>query len=481
MAYGSGTNTSVNTATNNNNIDGLLSTRRWASNTVTYSFTSNFFNDYEDESGYPNSATHGNSFETLNATQRAVAREVMQKMFGGVSGLNMVELTGGNDRNATIRIAESNDPRTAYAYYPGGSFAAGDVWFNRTSYNNPVIGNYAYHTFMHEFGHALGLKHGHELGGVRNVAMNSNRDSMEFSVMTYRSYINAPTDYYRNEAFGYAQSLMMYDIKAIQEMHGANYNYNSTNTFYHFSTTTGEMFVNGVGQGTPGANRIFRTVWDGNGNDSYYFGNYNTNLNIDLSPGGWSDLDVGGNFQRANLGDGNYARGHVFNALQHNNDSRSLIENAYGGTGDDRISGNNANNFLWGSSGDDTLVGGSGDDTLVGGAGADVLNDGVGDDVFKYYRVSESTPISRDTVNLSRGFDIIDLSAIDSNLNVAGNQAFDFIGARAFNGLGNGQVRYDAVNNIIQAEIQGDRNIIVDLEIKSSVSFTSLTASDFIL
>ena len=71
---------------------------------------------------------------------------------------------------------------------------------------------------------------------------------------------------------------MMFDIAAIQYMYGANYSHNSGNTTYTFSQTTGEMFVDGVGQGTPQGNRIFRTIWDGNGIDTYDLSNYTTNL-----------------------------------------------------------------------------------------------------------------------------------------------------------------------------------------------------------
>ncbi|NEN94901.1 MAG: protease [Moorea sp. SIO3I7] len=375
------------TATGNNNIDGLLSGVKWSSTSLSFSFP-NSINDYE--SNYPHRTYHGASFQTLNATQRAVAGAWIGPggEFYNVSLLNPSELTGANDRNATIRMAESNIPpelgsNTAWAYYPANTVQGGDIWFNPNDYNNPVIGNFAYHTFGHELGHALGLKHGHQIGGVSNVAMNSDRDSMEFSIMTYRSYVGHSADHYTNEEFGYAQSLMMYDIAAIQHMYGAWFGYNATNTTYKFSTTTGEMFVNGVGQGTPGANRIFRTIWDGNGIDTYDFSNYTTNLSIDLSPGGWSNLDTsGGHFQQAYLGNGHYARGHVFNALQYNGDSRSLIENAYGGSGNDRISGNSANNKLLGNSGNDTLYGYGGNDTLDGGTGNDTLDGGNGDDLL---------------------------------------------------------------------------------------------------
>ncbi len=384
------TSSTTVSATGNNNIDGLLSGMRWTSNSVSFSFTDSI-NDYE--SGYPNRADHAASFQTLNATQRAVARAWIGPggAYYNVSNLSPVELTGASDRDATIRMAMSNNPGTAYAYYPANTVQGGDAWFNRSSYNNPVIGNYAYYVFGHELGHALGLKHGHETGGVSNVAMNSDRDSMEFSIMTYRSYVGAPTDAVYNETWGYAQSLMMYDIAAIQHMYGAWFGYNSTNTTYTFSTTTGEMFVNGAGQGTPGANRIFRTIWDGNGIDTYDFSNYTTNLSIDLTPGGWSDLDVGGNFQRAYLGDGHYARAQVFNALQYNGDARSLIENANGGSGNDKIVGNSANNVLNGNGGNDTIYGGAGNDTVDGGNGDDLIYLGDGNDYLNVSSLGNDT------------------------------------------------------------------------------------------
>jgi serralysin len=219
------------------------------------------------------------------------------------------------------------------------------------------------------------------------VAMNSDRDSMEFSIMTYRSYVGhdlTALPYYTNETGGYAQSLMMYDIAAIQHMYGAWFGSNSSNTTYTFSTTTGEMFVKnvgdfGVGQGTPVSNRVFRTVWDGNGIDTYDFSNYTTNLSVDLTPGSWSDLDVGGNFQRSKLNDGyggitKYARGHLFNALQYKGDARSLIENANGGAGNDSMTGNGIANVLNGNGGNDTINGGSGQDYMNGGDGTDTVD-----------------------------------------------------------------------------------------------------------
>jgi serralysin len=388
-AFGTPTPATTVAATGNNNIDGLLSGVKWASNFVSYSFTDSI-NDYEV--GYQDRAAHGASFQTLNTNQRNVARAWIGTggAYYNISLLNPSESV--NDFDATIRMASSDVPGTAFAYYPNSSFVeGGDAWFNRVDYNNPILGTYAYHTFGHELGHALGLKHGQELGGPANVAMNADRDSMEFSIMTYRSYVGHDLNalpFYTNESGGYAQSLMMYDIAAIQHMYGAWFGSNSSNTDYTFSTTTGQMFINGVGQGTPFANRIFRTVWDGNGIDTYDFSNYTTNLSVDLTPGGWSDLSVGGTFQKAALNAGfggitQYARGHVFNALQSNGDARSLIENANGGSGNDILTGNQANNVLNGNAGNDTVDGGAGDDLINLGAGNDYVNSvSAGNDTF---------------------------------------------------------------------------------------------------
>ena len=49
----------------------------------------------------------------------------------------------------------------------------GTAWFNRTNFNSPVRGNYAWMGILHETGHALGLKHGHEFP----LAISADHDS----------------------------------------------------------------------------------------------------------------------------------------------------------------------------------------------------------------------------------------------------------------------------------------------------------------
>ena len=435
--FGTGEPTTTTPATGINNIDALLNGTQWQSPDITYSFTDNFTNDYESD--YLSYANHESSFEVLNNTQEDVA-DYWYSLYENISDLEMTELTGASDRDATMRFAESDDPNTAYAYYPNNFYGeGGDSWYNKTSYNNPEIGDYAFATFGHEIGHAFGLKHGHEAGGVSSTALDSDRDSTEFSIMTYRAYAGqdlVALPYYTHESGGFPQSPMMYDIAAIQQMYGADFDTNSGDTEYTFSTTTGEMSIDGVGQGSPKSNRVFRTVWDGNGVDTYDFSNYTTNLSVSLEPGGWSDLDVSGNSQRAKLNAGfsgitEYARGHVFNAVQHNGDARSLIENAIAGDGDDSISGNVANNLLEGANGadiiygrfgDDTLFGGNQNDTLVGSSGNDDLRGESDNDILRGLA-------DNDTLIGSDGND--SLFGGSSNDNLQGNSGADILRGEA--------------------------------------------------
>ena len=61
----------------------------------------------------------------------------------------------------------------------------------------------------------------------------------------------------------------------------------------------------------------------------------------------------------------------------------TVIENAIGGDGDDRILGNAADNILFGARGDDTLIGRAGNDRLDGGAGGDLLRGNDGADLLQ--------------------------------------------------------------------------------------------------
>jgi serralysin len=331
-------------------IDGVLGDYKWAVNSLSYSFPTNG-SFYGSSYGSGENITN---FGTFNTAQQTTTRAAL-KMFATVANLSFSEITETSLQHADLRLALSDKPRTAWAYCPTTSADGGDAWFNKSSgsYTSPLKGNYAYLTFMHEIGHALGLEHAHEA-----TIMPQDRDSIEYTVMSYRSQVGASTTSgYVNETWGYAQSLMMFDIAALQHMYGANYTTNSSNTVYSWSPATGEMFINNVSQGAPGGNKIMLTVWDGGGGDTYDFSDYSSDLKVDLRPGSWTTTATS-QLARLHWDGSKLADGNIANALLHKSDARALIENAVGGFGNDALMGNDTNNWLNGAAGNDRLTGG---------------------------------------------------------------------------------------------------------------------------
>jgi Ca2+-binding RTX toxin-like protein len=93
------------------------------------------------------------------------------------------------------------------------------------------------------------------------------------------------------------------------------------------------------------------------------------------------------------------------------------IENGVlNGSASVNLTGNALDNVLNGNAGDNILFGDDGADTLIGGSGADT---------FLFTSISDSLPGQMDSIqDFQSGVDTIDLSAIDANTNVDGDQAF---------------------------------------------------------
>ncbi len=356
------TGTTSTTATGNVYVDGIISGTQWATNSFTYSFpTSASF--YTGAFGLSyGSGEPLNGFQPFTAIQQAAVTSILG-MYSQVANLSFTEITETSTQSATLRYAELSLPSTAWTYYPSTSPEGGDAWFNSTThwYDNPVVGNYAWLTMIHETGHAMGLKHPQEAGTYG--AMPADHNSLEYTVMSYRSYVGASdTAGLTNGTWSFPTTLMMYDISALQSMYGANYSTNAGDTVYKWDPSTGQEFINGVAQAMPGGNKVFMTIWDGGGHDTYDFSNYTTGVTVNLAPGSWTTTSA---TQLANLGNGHTAIGNIANALEFQGNTASLIENAVGGTGNDTLIGNAANNTLTGGHGNDTLDGVSGTDTAV--------------------------------------------------------------------------------------------------------------------
>jgi serralysin len=384
------------TGTGHQGVDGLLSGFAWSDNDpVSFSFPDSA-SDYE---AFYGASEPARGFGQVGPAMRDAVRKILLGEAAGVTGgpgspgpgvlgfTNLALVEAAQDGWADLRIARSSAPSTAWAYYPNGR-EGGDVWFGaRYDFNNPLLGNYQFMVAVHELGHALGLKHPHEAwNGFQPMPLEW--DSLEFTVMSYRSRTGASVNTgYTNGAFDYPQGWMMLDIAALQAMYGADYTLRAGDTRYSWNPATGETFIDGIGQGRPGAgaagdaNRVFLTVWDGGGTDTFDLSHYANGVAVDLAPGGFSVLSA---TQLATLDvrDGTKARGNVFNALLHEGNPAALIENALGGAGADTLLGNQAPNRLEGGPGQDRLEGRDGADLLIGGPGADTMIGGAGTDTF---------------------------------------------------------------------------------------------------
>jgi len=150
------------------------------------------------------------------------------------------------------------------------------------------------------------------------------------------------------------------------------------------------------------------------------------------------------------------------------------FENATGGKGNDVLVGDKGNNILKGGGGKDRIEGGLGADKLHGGSGADTF-------VFRSVKDSTLSPSGRDTIyDFSRSQkDKIDLSAIDANTKIGGNQAFGFIGSKAFSKKA-GELRHEKKNGdtFIYGDVNGDGK--ADFSIMLDLSVT-MSKADFIL
>ncbi len=176
-----------------------------------------------------------------------------------------------------------------------------------------------------------------------------------------------------------------------------------------------------------------------------------------------------------------------------------------------RLTGSAEEDVILGLGGNDVLAGGTGNDAIAGGAGRDVMAGGAGADTFLFKSVRDSTgptgvlvnnwaflgnngPDHRDLItDFAHGADRINLSAIDANSKLAGNQAFTFAGGEAlakrigpdgpdFSGRAGELhvVRLGAVSDMTLVEGDTNGDGIADLQILLR-GHTTLTKADFVL
>jgi Ca2+-binding RTX toxin-like protein len=147
-----------------------------------------------------------------------------------------------------------------------------------------------------------------------------------------------------------------------------------------------------------------------------------------------------------------------------------------GGAGFDRLLGDDGHDLLLGRSRNDALSGGAGDDTLVGGSGREFLKGGSGDDDFVFHARSDTGVFSRDVIVGFDHGDTIDVSTLDADITLPGNQSFDFVSD--FTGSA-GQLQWDQTSSgfLVSGDVDGDGAADFTISVRTEVA--KLFSEDF--
>ncbi|WP_426234384.1 M10 family metallopeptidase, partial [Pseudomonas sp. TWP3-2] len=315
-------------------VDSLLSGTYWLGSdwnplgptNLSYSFmapvTSYFVTKYSPDNEY-------NALYELTAGQKLAVTSALSA-WSAVANLNFTLTSDtmanvGDMRFGAYRLMDNQT--AAWAYFPANNPSGGDVWIGpQTNDPSPAKGTYDYMTFVHEIGHALGLKHPFDTSSTNKTLLTPTLDDVHYTVMSYNSnYSYQPT------------TPMVLDILAIQSLYGANTLWQAGDTVYKWATDQS----------------IFETIWDAGGNDTIDGSNQLAAVGINLNEGAYSQI------------------GKTFVDLTNQtaiNDGLAIaygakIENAIGSAFNDTLVGNALNNTLNGMAGADTMIGGDGVDT----------------------------------------------------------------------------------------------------------------------
>ncbi|MFL4469288.1 M10 family metallopeptidase [Tateyamaria armeniaca] len=325
------------------------------------------------------------SIEGLTAAAQQLATWAMEA-WEMVANLDFQIVTTGE------MITMDDELSGAFAYAPNSGSSGGvelNVSTNWVSTYGTSIDTYSFQTYMHEIGHAIGLGHQGDYNGSANYSTDATftNDSWQMSLM---SYFNQNENTSITATYGYTATPMMADILAIQNLYGAPdvQSVTAGDTTFGLGAQLGnyldsvfEWMAGGATNSEVTGNAMVFTLYDQGGSDTLDLSYMQDAARLDLREETFSDF------------------GNLIGVMGISRDT--VIENAVLGSGNDRVTGNDAanvidlgvgndsitagdgNDHISGGIGFDTMEGGTGNDSLFGGNGADSLMGGAGNDLIE--------------------------------------------------------------------------------------------------
>ncbi|ERN41683.1 peptidase M10 serralysin [Rubidibacter lacunae KORDI 51-2] len=349
-------------------------------------------------------------FADFSATQASWIEHAMDH-YEEIANITFAEVASGGDIDWGYAqtfydwdgdgVIESHEVAGGLATRP---YSNGSIIVIDRDSTNFSQGSWGYLVLMHELGHAaagfndvtIGLNFSETYTtsqeywnqGIDGQVLSVSEDSRKYTAMSYNNHPDMPGVH--------PNTLLLYDIAALQTLYGANTSTRAGNTTYSWATN--ETFL--------------ETIWDGGGTDTISASNQTRDAVINLNPGTFSSI---GSYAGRDATD-NLAI--AFNVT---------IENAYGGSGNDRVFGNAVGNEIRGGAGNDRLFGQDGNDRLFGEDGNDRLFGQDGND-FLYGQDGNDFLYGQDGDDFLYGHDDTDrLSGEDGNDRLYGQEGNDFL------------------------------------------------------
>ncbi|MBB4152186.1 serralysin [Sphingomonas jinjuensis] len=383
-------------------------------------------------------------------------------VWDGLIAPDFREVTESGTTIGEVRIAFTDTGGSyGYAYQgtpvsPGGR--VGDVWIDDSESGDSFLpGTYSYQAVLHEVGHTLGLKHSFD-----SPAVPAAFDNYRYTIMSYTGIESSVTFSQSGNSLSsstqtvVATTPMVLDILAAQAIYGAETSTRTGDDVYRFTQRAASV----------------QTIWDAGGNDTIDTSSFTLPSVIDLRAGAYSSIGQSSLADQISYWSGLYPAYASFirqvltgtPSLFTGTDNVAIaygatIENAYGGAGDDKITGNDVANILSGGGGADTLIGGKGDDLYVVDRAGDVVVEAVGegrDTVFAEASYSLAADAEVEVLSTSA-------NGATSTIALAGNgYAQVIVGDYGNNTLTGGGTSRSGDQNDVLIGLRGDDRYLVD-------------------